>query len=89
MKSYIFRVELIEEDDGAWSAIIPALPGCAVSGDTITETLAYLREAANAYVDVLIEDGRAIPEDDDVRSSTIDGPVVAVVAGLPQKVGHH
>jgi predicted RNase H-like HicB family nuclease len=58
MKSYIFRVELIEEkEDGGWSAVIPALPGCAVSGDTVEEALGYLREAAQAYVEVLIEDG--------------------------------
>jgi len=85
MKSYIFRVELMDEGDGTWSAIIPALPGCAVSGDSVSEALEYLREAAEAYVDVLIEDGRPVPTDD-VKSSAIDGPVVAVVAGGPQKV---
>jgi predicted RNase H-like HicB family nuclease len=79
VKSYIFRVDLEEEEDGGWSASVPALPGCAVSGDTIEETLEFLREAAKAYVEVLIEDGRPIPEDR-VAPSVIDGPAVAIVA---------
>ena len=79
MKSYIFRVELEEEDDGSWTAIVPLLPGCAVSGDSIDETIEYLREAAEAYVDVMIEDGRSIPTEE-VKFSVLDGPAVIVVA---------
>ena len=29
LKSYIFRVEIEQEEDGRWSAEIPLLPGCA------------------------------------------------------------
>ena len=79
MKSYIFRVTLEPEDDGSWSAVVPLLPGCAVSGDTIEETMEYLREAAEAYVEVLIEDGRPVPTEE-VESSVLDGPAVVVLA---------
>jgi predicted RNase H-like HicB family nuclease len=79
MKSYIFRVELEEEDDGTWSAIIPVLPGCAVSADTVEEAIEVLREAAQAYVEVLLEDGKTIPQDE-VSSSVVEGAAVAIVA---------
>jgi predicted RNase H-like HicB family nuclease len=61
MKSYIFRIELDREDDGRWSAVVPALPGCAAWGHTAEEALSAVREAADAYVEVLIEDGRPVP----------------------------
>ncbi|MBM3131690.1 MAG: type II toxin-antitoxin system HicB family antitoxin [Chloroflexi bacterium] len=41
-----------------WSAVIPTLSGCATWGDTETEALNSLREAAQAYVEVLVEQGR-------------------------------
>jgi len=80
MKSYIFRVELDEEDDGRWSAVVPALTGCAAWGKTADEALEAVREAAKAYVDVLVEDGRVIPEDREVPVQVLDGPAVSVVA---------
>ncbi|HWC31303.1 MAG TPA: type II toxin-antitoxin system HicB family antitoxin [Dehalococcoidia bacterium] len=77
MKSYVFKVEL-EEEDGIWSAVVPALPGCAVDGGSKEEALDAIREAAQAYVDILIEDGRPVPTDD--RATTvIEGPAVAIV----------
>ena len=77
MKSYIFRVEL-EEEDGVWSAVIPAMPGCAVDAGSPEEALEAIREAAQAFVDIFTEDGRPIPADD-IRSSVVDGAAVAVV----------
>lgn len=78
MKSYIFRVELEEEEDGRWSAVVPALPGCGAWGSTREEALEAVREAANAYVEVLIEDGRTVPEEAYV--GVVEGAAVAVVA---------
>ena len=55
MKSYVFKVEL-EQDPGSglWSAVIPALPGCAVDAGSAEQALEAIREAANAYVEVLV-----------------------------------
>lgn len=89
MKSYVFRVQLIEEtEDGGWSALVPLLPGCAVSGDTVEEALKYLREAAQAYVEVLLEEGDPVPTERMESGPVVfDGPVVAVVAGKTTPVG--
>ena len=78
MKSYIFKVELEQEDDGRWSAVVPALPGCASWGNSASEALEAVREAAEAYVEVLIEDGRPVPLAE--ATAIVDGAAVAVVA---------
>jgi predicted RNase H-like HicB family nuclease len=76
MRSYIYRVELIEEDDGRWSAVVPAMPGCAVWGYTADEAMEAMQEAAQAFVEVLIENGDPIPEDE--VPSVIEGAAVVV-----------
>ncbi len=73
--SYIFKAAIVEEDDGRWSAWIDALPGCATWGHSSSEALAALREAAQAYIEVLIEKGRGIPSR---GVETVDAPVVTV-----------
>ncbi|HEX5369448.1 MAG TPA: type II toxin-antitoxin system HicB family antitoxin, partial [Dehalococcoidia bacterium] len=75
--SYIYRVELIQEDDGRWSAVVPALPGCAVWGYTSEEALEAIHEAAQAYIEILIDDGRPVPLEESAQ--IIEGPAVAVV----------
>lgn len=63
MKSYVFKAQLDHEDDGRWSAVIPSLPGCATWGHSSEEALEALQEMAQAYVEVLLQRGDAIPED--------------------------
>ena len=76
VKSYVFRVELEKEEDERWSAWIEALPGCAVWGYTREEALEALKEAAQAYLEVMVEKGQRIPVAEAMQ--TIDAPVVAV-----------
>ena len=63
MKTYLFRVELEQDDDGRWGAEAPSLPGCATWGYTRDEALEALREATQAYLDVLAEKGWPLPEE--------------------------
>ena len=55
MKSYVFRVEMQEEEDGRWSAWIEALPGCAAWGNSQQEALQALKDAAEAYLEDMLE----------------------------------
>ena len=55
---------------------MPTLPGCATWGYTREEAVEALHDATQAYGDVLIESGRAIPEDTGVETRTV--PAVAV-----------
>ena len=75
VKSYVFRIELAEEEDGRWSAWIEALPGCAAWGYSKDEALEAIQDAAEAYVEDMIEAGEKIPEEGVL---TVDAPVVTV-----------
>jgi predicted RNase H-like HicB family nuclease len=79
MKTYIFEAELEQEEDNRWSATIPALPGCATWGYSKEEALQSLKEAAQAYLDVLIEDGKPLPEKVEGKVEIIPSPAVAIV----------
>ena len=74
MKTYIFSVGVEQEEDGRWSAWVDALPGCAVWGYTREEALEAIKDAAQAYIEVLLEKGQSIPQ----GVETIDAPLVAV-----------
>jgi predicted RNase H-like HicB family nuclease len=75
MKSYIFQVELAHEDDGRWSTWIDSLPGCAAWGYTKEEALQATQDAAEAYVEDMIEAGEALPSQGVV---IVEAPVVTV-----------
>jgi predicted RNase H-like HicB family nuclease len=74
--SYIFFAEVAEEEDGRWSAWIEALPGCATWGYSPEEALAALQDAAQAYIEVLIDKGQQLPSGKGVQ--IVDRPLVAV-----------
>jgi predicted RNase H-like HicB family nuclease len=76
MKTYLFQVELEQEDDGRWSAWIEMLPGCAAWGYSKEEALEAVKETAQAYLEVLAENGQPIPAAKAVE--TIEEPVVVV-----------
>lgn len=77
VNTYVFQVELEQEEDGRWSAWIEALPGCATWGDSKEEALNGLREAAQAYVDVLTEHGWPLPDEAVQAAHVIPAPAVA------------
>jgi predicted RNase H-like HicB family nuclease len=76
LKTYILPVEVEREEDGRWSAVVNALPGCAVWGYSKEEALKAIKEAAQAYIETLIEQGRAIPAAKDIEVK--ESPVVSV-----------
>ncbi len=76
MKTYIFRVEIEEEDDGRWSAEVPTLPGCATWGYTKEEALQSIREATELYIESLLAHGDPVPAD--APKEVMEEPAVAV-----------
>ena len=62
MKTYVFNVEMEQDEDGRWGAGIPALPGCATWGCTAEEALEALQEAAQAYLEDMVEAGDFSPD---------------------------
>jgi predicted RNase H-like HicB family nuclease len=49
------KVLLHPAEEGGYWAEIPALPGCVSEGDTLDETLANIREAAEGWLEVADE----------------------------------
>jgi predicted RNase H-like HicB family nuclease len=75
VKTYIFEVELHREEDGRWSTWIEALPGCAAWGNNGGEALAAIRDAAEAYVQDMLDAGEDLPQEG-VR--VVAAPVVTI-----------
>jgi predicted RNase H-like HicB family nuclease len=50
-------------EDGHWVAECPSLPGCISQGETRAAAISNIREAIEAYVAVLEEDGLDVPEE--------------------------
>ena len=77
MKTYLFRVELQEEEDGRWSVWVLGLPGLTSWGHTREEALRNIQDAAEAYVEDMVETGESIPVETG-KIDVIDRPAVAV-----------
>ena len=77
MKTYLFQVVLQREEDGRWSVWIPTLPGLASWGHTKEEALRNIQDAAEAYVEDMIEAGEPIPVQAG-KVDVLDSPAVAV-----------
>ena len=74
MRTYIIKAELEQDEDGRWSSWVEALPGCAAWGYTQEEALNALKDAAEMYIEDMIETGDEIPEGVEV----IEAPVITV-----------
>ncbi len=91
---------LHKDEDSAYGAYIPDLPGCFAAGDTEDEAIDNLRVSLRIYAEDLMEAGRPLPSprsleglraDPDVRSA-IDGDggifvmIPLLVAGKKRRV---
>jgi len=50
-------------EDGYYVAECPSLPGCISQGKTKEEAIKNIKEAIDAYIMVLKEDGLPVPEE--------------------------
>jgi predicted RNase H-like HicB family nuclease len=57
------QVLIYPGESGFWVAECPSLPGCVSQGETKETAIQNIREAIEAYVLALREDGLAIPPD--------------------------
>jgi predicted RNase H-like HicB family nuclease len=59
-----YKYELIvywSAEDGVFVVDVPELPGCMAHGATPTEAVQQAQEAIALWLDVALEDGRAVP----------------------------
>lgn len=58
-----YKVEVIpEEDDAGFTALLPDLPGCMTSADTLDELWPMIEEAKQAWIEAALEEGDHVPE---------------------------
>jgi len=56
------KVILEPSDEGGYTAIVPALPGCISEGDTKAEALVNIREAIDLYLEPVEDDWDFAPD---------------------------
>ena len=56
------RVVLEPSDEGGYTAVVPALPGCISEGDTKDEAIRNVREAIGVYLEPVEDDYRFAAE---------------------------
>ena len=77
-RTYVFAVEVEQEDDGRWSAVIPDLPGCSAWGHSRGDALHALEENARDYLHTLEEMGHSPEPWKETR--VLEGPSLAICA---------
>lgn len=55
---------LIYPDEGSYSVVVPAFPGCVTWGSTLDEAVASAREAIEGHVAALRDTGQDVTEED-------------------------
>lgn len=56
------QVVLEPSEEGGYTAVVPALPGCLSEGETREEALANVREAIALYLEPIEDDRAFAPE---------------------------
>lgn len=75
---YPIRMHWSDEDE-AWIAEVPALPGCVSHGDTPAEAAANIEEAMELWLESARRHGDKIPEPDFARSRLNEiGPLLNI-----------
>lgn len=64
------KVILEPSDEGGYTAIVPALPGCISEGETQEEALANIQEAIELYLEP-VEDDLEFAPNTEVREITL------------------
>ena len=57
---------VIYPDEGAYSVVVPALPGCVTWGNTLDEAVASAREAIEGHLAALRDTGQDVPEEQEI-----------------------
>ncbi len=72
---------LIEKGETSFGADSPDVPGCVAVGDSEEEALHLMKEALQAHLELMAQDGDPLPEPSIVRAAfvEVDVPATATV----------
>lgn len=57
------KVLLYQDEDAYFVVEVPSLPGCVSQGTTRDEALRNIREAIDLHIEVLLDRGQPVPDD--------------------------
>lgn len=67
-----------DPEEGGFTVTVPALPGCVTQGETVDEAVTMAKDAIELYIESLIADGEAVPEEDEaplqIMTVTVEAP---------------
>lgn len=58
---HTYRIHLQKEEEGGFTAIVHALPGCITYGENVDEAISMANEAIELYIEELESRGMEIP----------------------------
>ena len=67
-----YTVIVHKAEEGGYWVEVPALPGCFSQGETVEEALKNVREAIEAHLQALCEEGQEIPGEGEVLLARVE-----------------
>ncbi len=72
MRRYTIILEP-DPEEGGFTVIVPALPGCVTQGETVEQCIERAKEAIEGYIESLEAQGESVPEEKEpLQAITID-----------------
>jgi predicted RNase H-like HicB family nuclease len=56
-----YQIDLVPDEDGGYTVIVPALPGCISYGETVASALRNAREAIELHLENLAAHNEPLP----------------------------
>jgi antitoxin HicB len=69
---YTYKIMLHKEDEGGYTVIVPALPGCITYGENVDEAIVMAKDAINLYIEELQSRGENIPDDSNTLEYSVN-----------------
>ncbi|MCQ2305094.1 MAG: type II toxin-antitoxin system HicB family antitoxin [Bacteroidales bacterium] len=67
-----YRINLRKEEEGGYTVLVPALPGCITYGETVDEAIEMAKEAIELYVEELQDHGEMVPDDSNMLEYSLN-----------------
>ncbi len=65
-KELSYQVDLIPDEDGGYTVVVPALPGCLSYGESVEDATEHAREAIELHLANLAAHNEPIPQGHEV-----------------------
>lgn len=82
LEVYMLYPVAIDKGDSSFGVRVPDIPGCFSGGDDYQDAIESVREAIEAHIELLVEDGEAVPEATTVENWLSDPEYAGAVWAL-------